>query len=57
MRLLGGPERLLTDAELGVLQPLTRRVAARAKTEAIGADLVVKLDYLQRVLSFYTALF
>ena len=56
MRLLGGPARLLTDAELGLLQPVTRRVVTSAKTEAIETDLVVKLDYLQRVVTVYTAL-
>ena len=55
MRLLGGPARLLTVAELGLLQPVTRMVAISARTEAIKAGLGVKLDYLQRVISVYTA--
>jgi hypothetical protein len=56
MRLLGGAERLLTGAELWLLQPVTKRMAVSAKTEISEADLVVKLDYLQRVRGFYKAL-
>jgi hypothetical protein len=57
MRLLGGAERLLTGAELLLLQPATKMTAISANAETIGTGLAVKLDYLQRVIDVYRASF
>lgn len=46
MRLLGGAERLVTGAELLLLQPVTKMTAVSATTDDSETDLAAKLDYL-----------
>jgi len=48
MRLLGGPDRLLTGAEL-TLQPASPTRIVSKIAETIGVDLDIKIDGLQKV--------